>query len=109
MTPTPSGDRPKDYETLVRVHPPVEFDFTDGLTAEQRAWPVGGFERVERPAPEMTFDFAEPVHGGLVVTVRPPEGRPLDPLDMADLSGVLDALSRKGYRVDLHPRADGAN
>lgn len=109
MTPLPPDDRPKDYETPIRVHPPVELDFADGLTAEQRSWPVGGFERVERPAPELTFDFAEPVQGGLVVSVRPPEGRPLDPLDMADLSGVLDALSRKGYRVDRHPRADETN
>ncbi|HET6572433.1 MAG TPA: hypothetical protein VFG68_02435 [Fimbriiglobus sp.] len=109
MTPTPSNDRPRDYETPIRVHPPVELDFADGLTAEQRSWPVGEFERVERPVSEKTLDFAEPAPGELVVTVRPPVGRPLDPLDMADLTGVLDALRRKGYRVDRQSGTEGAN
>jgi hypothetical protein len=109
MTPLPPGDRPKDYETPIRVHPPVELDFADGLTDDQRSWPVGGFERVERPAPEVALDFTDALHDGLVVSVRPPEGQPLDPVDMADLTGVLDTLRRKGYRVDRVPNLEGAD
>ncbi len=107
MTPSPSDNRPTGFETPMRVHPEVEFDFAGGLTADQRAWPVGGFERVERPAPELAFDFSGSDARALVLTVRAPEGQVLDPVDVAELFGALDTLRRKGYRVERQPAADG--
>jgi hypothetical protein len=100
MTPPLPDNRPEDYELPIQVHPPVELDFTGGLTTDQRSWPVGGFERVERPIPEATLDFAESVRDGLVVSVQPPEGPPLNPRDMAELTDALDTLRQKGYRVE---------